>query len=369
MKNGTYLDYWASTGGENPMQIGHPEQFRVTDFLDWHKNKRLELNPNFQRRAVWNQDIRSYLINSLLLGFPMPKVYMRSKIDVVSQQTVREVVDGQQRIRAILDFATGQLRLNKRAGEFAGLRYDDLDMDHKQAFLSYSVSVEQLINASDNIVLEVFARLNTYSVPLNAAELRNAKFNGDFKFAVRDLATKLGWFWERYNILTVKARVRMLDDDLTAELYGILADGIKNAGKPYIDKLYSRFDARFPEADLLTQRIVEIVDYLDFSFRETLEGELFSRPPQLLILFAAVAHKLYGIPEGDLGEALPTRTSDPIDVEKANANLSNLTTAVASDPPSEGFSDFVIASTGATVRMPSRSVRFQYVWNALTDTN
>jgi hypothetical protein len=96
----------------------------------------------------------------------MPKVYMRTRIDTVSQRTVREIVDGQQRIRAIIDFATGQLRLNPRALEFAGMRYDDLDEDTKESFLSYSISVEQLINASDNTVLEIFARLNTYSIPL-----------------------------------------------------------------------------------------------------------------------------------------------------------------------------------------------------------
>ena len=177
------------------MQIGLPNQYPVSDFLKWYREEQLILNPDFQRRSVWNQDIRSYLINTLLRGFPMPKIYMRSTTDIVSQETIREVIDGQQRIKAIIDFATDKLRLNKRAGDFEGLHYSDLEDDLKQAFLSYLISIEQLINASDDLALEIFSRLNTYSVPLNAAELRNARFNGEFKFAVRELAARLNWFW------------------------------------------------------------------------------------------------------------------------------------------------------------------------------
>ena len=94
-------------------------------------------------------------------------MYFRSKIDAVTQSSVREVVDGQQRLLAIFEFADDKLRLTKRAGEFAGMRYSDLDEDAKNQFLAYTFVAEQLINASDDEVLEVFARTNTYTVALN----------------------------------------------------------------------------------------------------------------------------------------------------------------------------------------------------------
>ncbi len=344
------------------MQNGIPEQFRVSDFLDWSKQQRLILNPDFQRGPVWTADFRSYFIDSILRGFPTPKIYMRSRIDIVSQQAVREIIDGQQRIRAIIDFANGQLRLNRRAGEFEKLRYANLDDDLKTAFLAYSISVEQLINASDDFVLEMFARLNTNNVPLNAAELRNAKYTGDFKFAVRNLSNKLGWFWEKYKVFTLRQRVRMTNDEFSAELFGVLLDGVKNGGKPYVDKLYARYDGGFQQADELTNQVQNIVRYIDTNLAETLRAEFFSRPPQFLILFAAIAHKLLGIPQGDLATELPERTGFEIDPELANVNLVRLSFASSSD--SDG--DFVIATQGATVRVASRTTRFNYVWNAIS---
>lgn len=354
---------------ELPVQIGSPEFFRVTDFVDWSRDKRLELNPDFQRRAVWNQDIKSYLVNSILMGFPMPKVYMRTKIDTTSQKTVREVVDGQQRIRTILEFASNSLRLNKRAAQYSGLRYQDLSNDDKQAFLSYTISVEQLVNASNNVVLEIFYRLNTYSVPLNAAELRNAQHNGEFKFAVRDSSVSLTWFWDKYEILSTRQRLRMADDELVAEMYGVLIDGVKNAGKPYLDRLYQRFDARFTDAQNISEKMTTVISFMDKNLSPAMQDELFSRPPQFLMLFAVVAHKLYDLPPGDLGDDLPTRQRDrSLDTERAVINLLNLSAAVAQDPPPSDVADFAFASRGATVRISSRRVRFREIWNAINDT-
>jgi len=91
------------------------EQYNVAQFIEWNDKKQLTLNPNFQRRSVWTLDGKSYLVDTLLRGLPMPKVYMRTTIDVSTQRAVRDIVDGQQRMRAILDFAKGELRPNKRA--------------------------------------------------------------------------------------------------------------------------------------------------------------------------------------------------------------------------------------------------------------
>ena len=81
------------------------EQYRISDFIDWRKQKRLNLNPNFQRGSVWSPAARTFLIDTILRQLPIPKVYLRTNIDVTTKQTIREVVDGQQRIRAILDFS------------------------------------------------------------------------------------------------------------------------------------------------------------------------------------------------------------------------------------------------------------------------
>ena len=164
---------------------------------------------------------------------------MRTRINVATKKSVREVVNGQQRLRAILDFAENKLVLSKRASEFVGVkRYSDLSEQQQEAFLSYPIAVDQLVNASIDDVLEVFARLNSYTVSLNDPEKRHAKWQGDFKWAIRASSRKWAAFWEKYKVLTVRERVRMLDDSLTAEMVGILLEGIKDGGQPKIGALY-----------------------------------------------------------------------------------------------------------------------------------
>ena len=185
------------------------EQYRIADFLDWHKEKRLELNPNFQRGSVWTPAARSYLIDSILRKLPIPKVYLRTKIDVATKKTVREVVDGQQRLRAIIEFADDKFALTKRAAEFVGAKYTTLSPDLQESFLGYPIAVDQLLNSSDTDVLEVFSRLNSYSVALNPAEKRHAKFQGDLKWQIRKASTDWAGLWETFSILTTRDRVRM----------------------------------------------------------------------------------------------------------------------------------------------------------------
>jgi hypothetical protein len=72
------------------------EQYPISDFLEWHQKKTLILNPHFQRRSIWTPVARSYLIDTILRQMPIPKIYLRTKIEVRTRKTIREVVDGQQ---------------------------------------------------------------------------------------------------------------------------------------------------------------------------------------------------------------------------------------------------------------------------------
>ena len=144
------------------------QQFYISDILEWHRAKTLRLNPDFQRRSVWTPAAKVFLIDTILRQLPIPKVYIRTKVDPESQLSYREVVDGQQRLRAVIDFASDKLTLSIRAKEFSGLRYSELDQEDKENFLAYSIGIDQLINASDDDVLEVFSRLNSYTLPLKS---------------------------------------------------------------------------------------------------------------------------------------------------------------------------------------------------------
>ena len=275
---------------------------QVSDIVIWFRNKELTINETFQRRSIWTPAAKTFLIDTLLRELPIPKIYIRTQIDPVTQSSLREVVDGQQRIRAITEFAENKLRLTKRSDEYGGKKYLDLDDDAKQRFLGYTLGVEQLLNASDDDVLEVFRRLNSYTVTLNGAERRHAEFQTEFKWAVRRAAEDWKDFIEKNRILSIKQRFRMLDDELFAQLFGVFINGIQDGGAGRLNALYKQlsdetFDDEMRKA--VRQKLDSVLEYLRTNFGGYLSGEL-GTPYHLLMIVAGYAHHRYGIPDGQI---------------------------------------------------------------------
>ncbi len=154
-------------------------------------------------------------------------------------------MDGQQRLRAIIEFAADKFVLSKVAKEFQGKKYSTLEPELQGIFLGYPIAVGQLINAPDKDVFEVFARLNSYNVQANEPEKRHAKYQGEFKWAVHEMVTKWTVLWDTYKIVSTRDRVRMLADSLMAEMFSIVLDGVGDGGQPKIDKVYTKYRPEF----------------------------------------------------------------------------------------------------------------------------
>ncbi len=343
------------------------EQYTISDFLTWHRQKTLTLNPYFQRRAVWSSAAKSYLIDTILREMPVPKIYMRTKIDASTQSAVREVVDGQQRLRAILDFAEGKFALTARAAEFRGERFESLSEELKLGFLSYAIGVDQLLNATDSDVLEIFARLNSYNAVLKPAELRHAKYQGDFKWAVHESSRHWESLWTDYRILTVAQRVRMADDALMAEMYGTVVEGLGEGGERALNRLYGRLDDGFDGLDAATDSVNSVLSRLNEQLGEAVVGPLAS-PSNFVMMFAATAHAVSGIPSGIMGNDMPAREQGALsDQGRAISNLARLAELIEMDEPpqSPGARRFWLASKSSTQRASSRRTRFPIYYNAL----
>jgi hypothetical protein len=358
------LPAYALVRGHMPSLL---EQYRISDFLDWHREKRLELNPDFQRGSVWTPAARTFLLDTILRQLPVPKVYLRTNINVTTKKSVREVVDGQQRLRAILDFAEDKFSLSKRSEEFAGLRYSDLTPEQQEQFLSYPIAVDQLVNASTDDVLEVFARLNSYTVTLNGPEKRHARWQGEFKWAIRAASRRWSSLWETYNILTVRERVRMLDDSLTAEMAGVLLDGVKDGGQTKIDALYRKYDKSF-DVEII-KSLDRTLKYFAENFAESLVGTPLLNPPHLLMLFAALSYIRVGIPQGDLTKEefsdLPRSMAKNLD--RVRDNLIFIGVLIDNEAePAKPLAEFWRASRASTQRIASRRVRFPFFVRALS---
>jgi len=345
------------------------EQYRVSDFLEWHKDGRLILNPKFQRGSVWPPAARSYLIDTILRELPMPKIYFRTSVDLLTKKAVREVVDGQQRLRALIDYSTDKFVLSKVTKEFEGKKYSTLDPELQSKFLSYPIAVGQLINASDKDVFEVFARLNSYNVQLNDPEKRHAKFQGDFKWAVHEMANKWSVLWDKYQIVTTRERVRMLADSLMAELFGVILEGVIDGGQPKIEKLYEKYDKEKAFDAATVEKVDNTLKYFVENLAEDVKETPICSSPHFLMLFSAIAHERVGIPAGQL-DNLPPR--DPValsDLTICRNNLAQLGSVISSEDEVAGFKEFWNASTSSTQRIASRKKRFPVFVKALLPTS
>ena len=340
------------------------EQYPISDLLAWIDDGSLVLNPKFQRRSVWPPAARTYLIDTILRSKPMPNIMIRTVIDLKTRKSVREVVDGQQRLNAIRDFADDKLVLGRRAGEYARKSYSTLDSDDKENFLGYRIGAEQLFNADEEAVLDIFRRLNSYSYSLNAQERRHAGYMGEFRSAVVAASRRWGILWDRYKIVSLSRQLRMDDDQLMAEMFGVILHGVTAGGQPRINNLYKRYDLELdPKVETKVDSVLKtIVTHLSPALNTSI-----ARPPHFLMLFAAVAHATVGIPEGEV-EKLPTRQKSAlrqIDVAVDNLSILGDCLDLQPDEVSSHLAAFKTAASSSTQTIRSRDVRFSTTYKAL----
>lgn len=270
--------------------------YSINDFVEWDAAGQLKLNPKFQRRSVWSEKAKSYLIDTILRGKPIAKVFIRQQINVTTKTSLREVVDGQQRLRTILSFVKDGFQVSKSHNpQYGGVLFSGLPEEVQSQILSFEISVDQLINLPDAEVLDIFNRLNSYAVILNEQEKLNAAHFGPFKLLSDRIGQKYNEFWTSQRILTSSQLVRMGEISLVADLLISMLEGIKS--KKQIKKYYGEYESSFDyDVNELEERFDQVIQAIADLYPEGLSETEFRRPVLFYTLFTAVAHRLLGIP-------------------------------------------------------------------------
>ena len=214
---------WSSTN--------HP----IADLKDWHNDHKIIIQPDYQRRLVWNQSAKIMLIDTILKNIPMPKIFLSKEINK-TQSTVRKVIDGQQRINAILEFIDGKFALDAPyQGEYEGKKFAELPEDIQNQFLSYEINFNEVSFISEEQIREIYSRVNKYSFPLTTQELRKADYPGEFYKLAEKIASDE--FFESIKLFTVANRRRSADVEYASELLAVLIDGPQEK-KESLDSFY-----------------------------------------------------------------------------------------------------------------------------------
>jgi len=172
----------------------------------------------------------------------------------------------------------------------------------------------------DSEVYDVFARLNTFAVILNAQELRNAQWFGEFKTSVYDLSREFITFWQSNQIFNNERILRMAEAEFVSELLIAMSVGIRARSKQFIDNFYKENDDRFPNRSALEKKFRETMDIIGGIFGDFLRESKFRETRLLYPLFCAIYHLNHQLPE----LTCKRLSIKPTDYSKLNVALNSI---------------------------------------------
>ncbi len=282
--------------------------YKVADFANWLKNGQLELSPEFQRRSVWKNGAKSYLIDTIVKGMPIPIIFLRDKrINIDQFEPIREVVDGQQRLRTVLSFVCPEYLkdYNPERDDFtvtkshnkkiAGKTFNELDEDDRYKILNYEFDTHILPSKiDDREIIQIFRRMNSTSFTVNKQELRNSNYFGAFKTTVYNLATEQLHRWRKWGVFTEDNISRMSEVELTTEcLEFMIENEISGKSPTRLDKLYATYDEELENKIEIEKRFQFIFDYVDEIFGNTPDECTFLKKSLFYTFYAFLYSNLY----------------------------------------------------------------------------
>jgi len=339
----------------------------VADFCNAFTRREIVVNRDYQRSdKVWPDVAKSFLVETLILGYPMPKLSMHQITDVATRQTTKEIVDGQQRASTIVQFFKDELKLSNglETERIAGKRLSDLDSDDQASFLDYAISMDLFIAAPPEEVREVFRRMNSYTVPLNPEEQRHAVYQGLFKWFIYHLARQYSPALVRMGGFSEKQIVRMNDAKLLTELSHALLNGITTTSKAKLDALYKDKDRDFPEERDLQVRLAASLDMI--IGWEDIHSTRLMKPYHLYSLILAITHATEPVPALTSIVAGGTGLVDRTDLLRNLSWLNEALDAGEDGAASRPYARFVQASSSKTNTAGSRVERFESMFTAVT---
>lgn len=220
---------------ENGTKIRHitPTISLLFDRINYDE---IELQPDFQRKdRIWPLDKRSKLIESILMGLPLPVFYFAER-----PNGNWIIVDGLQRITSIYDFMRGDITLRnlKRLTHLNNRKFSELERSEQRKIREHQITGHLLeVNDINNeIIVELFHRINTYGVKLSDQEIRSALNGGDSVRFIRYLALQN----EFSSSTSRKVRLdRQKDMELCLDAISFIMFGYKNYNENKFDTFLS----------------------------------------------------------------------------------------------------------------------------------
>ena len=164
----------------------NPKSISAYQVEHWINSHMLDLSPEYQRNLVWDTTRKSLLIESMMLNIPIPAFYLDEKED-----GVKTVIDGMQRLSTIHSYFSGEFKLRglQYLKMYNGCSFDELSAKYRSRLEETQLSMNILdARCPEDAKFDVFCRVNTGGMPLNAQEVRNALSSVSTRKLLKDMS-------------------------------------------------------------------------------------------------------------------------------------------------------------------------------------
>lgn len=227
-------------------------------------NNSLIVDESYQRRSVWVDRDKIRLIETILLGLIVPELYFwDAETDANSGQTITHIVDGQQRIKAIVDFIDNKIRLQRDClldpvakERYGDKSFSDLDDEVKKQLWAFRLSVIRIENKDMDEIRKIFFRVNLTNYSLNDQERRHSNSWGKFADLTSEVISLS--IWDDYSLFTAGDIRRRKDEEFCSTLILLAKKGIidQTTQKPLNDA-YTDYAKNYPDYEEDKLRIQE----------------------------------------------------------------------------------------------------------------
>ncbi len=271
---------------------------RIKELIVNLRDEKLQTQPDYQRRLVWSTTDKNNFIDTVLKGYPFPEIFLAdAETNLDTADSLKVIVDGQQRITTLYDYFTGSPLLKLRSDI---PNYSDLKEDARRNFLDYEVAVRDMGSATKEEIVEVFKRINATSYPLNPMELNNAIYEGALKVFAEEIASNP--FFENNKVFSATDYKRMNDIRYVLTIICSMIVGYFNRDEE-LASLLEKFNDDFPYQEDINSRVNSAIKYIEnFSF--PLESRIWKKAD-----FFTVFIEVDNIPENERPKPIVARNN------------------------------------------------------------
>ncbi|HTB06271.1 MAG TPA: DUF262 domain-containing protein [Bacteroidia bacterium] len=234
-----------------------PSNKKISELYKRIKEGSLILQPDFQRKFVWNTAHKEAFIDTILKGLPFPEIYTaQSGVDIAKIESQEVIVDGQQRLSTILQYIE-EMEDSKIFGKKVP-KYKKLMPDDQKDFLNYNVVIRDLGDITSEEIREIFKRINQTKFSLEQIEIHNAVYDGEFISTAKEILKEINP--QHMPIFSDSELSRMSDLHFILLIMSTLEVGGYFFRDTEVEKLIIQYNDTYENKEEMMKKILEILN-------------------------------------------------------------------------------------------------------------